>query len=109
MRSMEQIVRPGIGVGPVILGQTEDAVRDLLGHPAEFEVIDYGDGEENHQLRYPSLGLDLTFAEEDSYRLGSICSESVQALLCGQGIIGLLEAEALRVAEGLLGTSLRDR
>ena len=50
-------------------------VKSLLGAPDEQEEFTHSDGDEAHSYYYYEWGLDLTFEEDDGYRLSYISIE----------------------------------
>ena len=37
-------IKPGVGVGPLVLGMTQDEVREILGEPETVETAKHDDG-----------------------------------------------------------------
>jgi len=66
---------PGKGIDGLKLGMTESMVKSLLGAPDEQEEFTHSDGDEAHSYYYYEWGLDLTFEEDDGYRLSYISIE----------------------------------
>ncbi len=96
MKTLEQRILPGIGLGLICLGHREHEVRAILGEPTEIFLEDFGDKKEaEHNWKYHQHGLFLSFAEEDDYRLSIITTQSEWATLGGGPIIGLTETELL--------------
>ena len=101
-------IHPGVGVGALRLGMSEDEVRGLLGEPEESESRDYGDGVETRDWEYDSVGLSLSFDAEDDFRLGAIIVSDVHATLVGVPVVGLSEAQLLETSFGALGPPVLD-
>jgi hypothetical protein len=89
-------IRPGIGLGNLKFGASQEQVRAYLGEP---EVID-DSGVPSGWLpwQYPTIGVDASFDEEYSYRLLSLSIRNEKATLFGHRIIGLSSKSALETA-----------
>jgi hypothetical protein len=65
---------PGIGIGEIQYGITEDKLISTMGKPDkidEEEVIE-GSGDWYRELWYSPRNLSFSFSKEDNYRLGTI-------------------------------------
>jgi len=94
------IIKPLIGVDSIILGSTRDEIKNLLGAPTKSSKDK--DGKVTFDIwEYDKLGLELQFSSDDDYRLGMITVENKEATLDGHKIVGLGEAEFLRLAKNM--------
>lgn len=108
MRDIEHDIRPGVGLGALRLGSSEQSVRALLGDPPDVKEVDYGDGINTHVWEFKTLSLSLSFSEDDGYRLGTITTSYEWATLGDSRIVGLTEAELLENDFGGLGSPKLD-
>ena len=91
---LDQEIHPGIGIGDVILGLTMDEARKCIGEPDKVEIAEFSNvGETDYEWTYSHLELELSFCQDDHYRLGSIASRSAQVIFEGARLIGLSEVE----------------
>ena len=95
MRDLEQSIRPGVGLGCLLLGTSRRDVRALLGEPINKREAREIDGVITHTWDYEWLGIQLIFQSDDSYRLGSIKTSYEWATLGNSRIVGLSESELL--------------
>jgi len=93
--NIEHNIRPGIGLGALVLGLSENSVRDLIGDPSDIREVDYGDGINTHVWEFEVLELSLSFSEDEDYRLGMIATSFECSMLRGSRIVGLSEAKLL--------------
>lgn len=65
---------PGIGIGEIQYGMTEDDLIKLLGKPDKIDVEEYveGSGDWHRVLWYSQRNLNFTFNKDDDFRLGTI-------------------------------------
>jgi len=65
---------PGIGVGEIEYGMTEEEVIKHLGKPDKIDEEEYveGTGDWHRVLWYSPRNVNFTFNKEDDYRLGTI-------------------------------------
>lgn len=96
-------IEPGIGVGPVKFGMTEDELVELLGEPSIIEQEEYIEdkGGWHRVLHYPHLHLNFTFDKEDGYRLGTITIEGPNVLLFDKDLFGLPKAIVISFIAGV--------
>ncbi len=103
IQDFQHDIQPGVGLGPLRLGSTQDQVLSLLGEPTTREYSEPGRPTPFHDWEYAELGLDLHFSADDDYRLGTISTESTSAKLNWQYPVGMTEDELLRCDFGGLG------
>lgn len=104
MYEIEHDILPGIGLGQLMLGMREHAVRSLLGDPSETSEQGSSDGREpNHHWKYEWKNLALTFGADEDYRLVTITTSFEWAALRGSRIVGLDEKQLLKSDFGGLG------
>jgi hypothetical protein len=108
MPQLEHDIKPGRGLGDLLLGSPEHAVREILGEPTTQTDSDYGDGQITRDWEYYDLGVSLSFNEDEDLRLGLITTENAGASLHGLAIIGLSEQELLSADFGGLGPPVLD-
>lgn len=84
-------IKPGIGVGEVHYGMTEQEVISKLGRPDRVDESEYveGIGNINRELWYSSRNITFTFDEEDDFRLGVITIMGSSYRLFGKELFGL--------------------
>jgi hypothetical protein len=83
-------IKPGIGIGQIKFGISEEQLIAILGKPIfvkEGEYIEKS-GDYSRELFYQK-DLSFTFDTEDSYRLGLITIRNSGHLLYGRDLIGL--------------------
>lgn len=80
-------ILPKIGIDNIKLGMTKHDVQSKLGAPAHKE-----NQAEEEVWEYDS-GIELSFQEEDDYRLSSITVIAESALLDSKPIVGITEEE----------------
>lgn len=80
-------ILPKIGIDNIKLGMTRHDVQSKLGAPANKEKQT-----EEEVWEYDS-GIELSFQEEDDYRLSSITVIAESALLDSKPIVGITEEE----------------
>ena len=78
-------IRPGIGLGDVLFGQSVEDVERLFG-PAPESEFERDDEGSVHTLAYPADGVHLFFYEEDGFRLGSIEISLAAGVYCLFGV-----------------------
>jgi hypothetical protein len=96
---------PTAGIGPAIFGMSRDEVRAVLGRPDKTEVVRHSDDSTEEGWEYLLAGLDLTFCDDEEWRLSAIRLHRNTGILRGEQIIGISEAE-LHDACRRLGYSL---
>ena len=69
---------PGVGINELKFGLQKSDVKSLLGTPDEFEKYSYTNDENNltEVWYYDDLGLDVSFDDDDDWKLGLISIES---------------------------------
>lgn len=85
-------IKPGQGVGCLKYGMYRTDVEKLLGEPdlsSREQFTDASGRDLFWSYEYFSLGLTLTFGQEDNYRLGMITVSYGAGRLFGQDVIGL--------------------
>ena len=91
-----QIIKPGIGLGFIRLGSTEQVVRSLLGQPTSVQNSSYPDGDSSLDLEYDDLMLSLVFYESDSFRLSTITTSDEKSVFNGINIVGMSESQLVQ-------------
>ena len=87
-------IRPGIGIGDIILGLTMDEVRKRIGEPDQVEIKEFSMvGETDYEWTYSHPELRLSFSQDVHYRLDGITSSTAQTTFEGVRLIGLSEVE----------------
>ena len=89
-------IKPGIGIGQIKFGISEEELVALLGQPYSIKEGEYveNSGDLNRELIYQE-GLSFTFDSEDDYRLGCISIRNQGHKLFGRDLIGM-PIEAVR-------------
>ena len=84
------IIEPGIGIGEIKFGLTEDELMSILGAPTRSEHCEYieGRGDWYKDLIYEKINLGFTFDKEDNYRLGNINVAGFGYYLFGDDLFG---------------------
>lgn len=82
-------IKPGIGIGEIKFGITEDELIRLLGKPHYIKYGEYikDSGDLNRELIY-RIVLSFTFDSEDNYRLCTISVNDSGYKIYGRDIIG---------------------
>jgi hypothetical protein len=103
-------IRPGIGVGPLVLGVEMDDVIAEIGEPETAQTEVDPDGSTDDVWIYETSGLILTFSDDYDWRLGAITVEDPSISFNGHRWIGLSEDEFLALwrNEGLGDIALDD-
>ncbi|MEM9378576.1 MAG: hypothetical protein AAGB93_01410 [Planctomycetota bacterium] len=99
MIDFEHEVKPGVGIGALLLGMTRDEVRERIGDPTEIERTDVA-GVTDENWSYDALQLRLSFGEDDEWRLWSINSSCPWATLEGVRVVGICESDLLALDFG---------
>ena len=98
-------ILPGIGVGLIRFGVTENDVIAIFGTPDLVEQCEYieGAGDWHKTLSYFRKNICFTFDEEDDYRLGTISILGPSYFLFEKELLGKTKEEVKRiiVAESL--------
>jgi len=83
-------IQPGIGIGQIKFGISEEQLIAVLGKPLFVKEGEYveNSGDYNRELFYQE-DLSFTFDSEDSYRLGLITIRHQGHTLFGRDLIGL--------------------
>lgn len=102
MIDFEHDVKPGVGIGPLLLGMTRDEARERIGDPTEIEQTDVAGVKEHWS--YDALQLRLSFGEDDEWRLWSITSSYPWATLEGVRVVGIGGSDLLAIDFGREGT-----
>lgn len=65
---------PGVGIGPIEYGITEEELISIIGEPDKIDEEEYveGTGDWHRVLWYSARNLHFTFDKEDGYQLGTI-------------------------------------
>ncbi len=84
-------ILPGIGLSSIKFGMTRPEVEKVLGKPDEQEISSYSDDDENmnDSWVYHELGLDLSFDEDDDWRLVILSVSSEDYTLMGKDLMGM--------------------
>lgn len=91
-----QVIRPGIGLGNILLGSKEQSVRSLLGQPSSVQNSSYPDGDSSRDMEYDDLMLSLVFYESDSFRLSTITTSDEKSVFNGINIVGMSESQLVQ-------------
>lgn len=94
-------ILPGIGINGLKFGSRGRAILEKLGRPENKDVNKFSDGSSTITWNYDRLGIALSFASEDDWRLDSITIQNQDAKLLGRDWIGLSELELLQAASRL--------
>lgn len=67
-------INPGIGIGSIKFGISEDQLVSILGKPDQVDEAEYVEGHSDwHRVFwYTTRNVHFTFNKEDDYRLGTI-------------------------------------
>lgn len=97
MSKQHTSIVPGIGLGDITFGMSREEVEQLLGTPQAKTVTSYDDSGEDlsDSWEYHELRLDLSFEEEEDWRLSIISASSEDYTLEGKELIGLEMEELL--------------
>lgn len=85
-------IQPLRGFGDVLLGMTRQEIVSILGQPAKKTEESYGTAEVDENWEYARLGIILSFAEDDDWRLGTITFEASDTILLGNHLLQQPEA-----------------
>ena len=80
-------ILPKTGIADIKLGMTKKEILNLLGQPLSKEENPEEDIWEFNN------DIELSFQQDDAYRLSSIIVSNIHALLNGKNIIGINEAD----------------
>ena len=97
MKLISKKIKAGIGVGELKFGISKDNVKKILGEPENREKYSYSNSEKDltETWYYKGLGLNISFDEEDNWRLCLITIESETYILQNQIFIGKDKKEIL--------------
>ncbi|QXP59018.1 hypothetical protein [Olleya sp. HaHaR_3_96] len=78
MKDISKKIKPGIGVGELKFGMSKNDAKKILGEPDSSEKYSYTNTEKDftENWYYSDLGLNISFDEEDNWKLGLITIES---------------------------------
>ena len=84
-------IQPGIGIGSIKYGITEDELIQILGKPDKIDEEEYVEesGDWHRVLWYSPRNINFTFDKEDNYRLGIITIMGSGYPLFGRELFGL--------------------
>ncbi|MBD5781552.1 hypothetical protein IEN85_18770 [Pelagicoccus sp. NFK12] len=88
-------VEPGIGIGSLTFGATQEQLVAILGEPDRI-TEDIASGEKSISCYYSSKGLSFHFHEENDFRLETIESSDPNVTLFGKTYIGRKRSELLK-------------
>jgi len=90
-------IRPGIGLGSLVFGNTREQVRALLGEPSEVEryALSEFEDDETEAWHYDELFLSLSFDQEHDWKLSSLAVSSDEYTLEGESLVGRKKDEIL--------------
>jgi hypothetical protein len=102
-------IKPGIGLGLLHFGFSQDAVRDLLGEPDEIELdemepveIEIESGEnQSITWHYDELDISLGFEKEYQWRLSTISVTDNFYQIAGEALVGMDEKSLMKKLSGL--------
>ena len=93
---MDQMIKPGVGLGEILLGSREASIRAMLGTPTSIRNVEHADGDSSRDWEYDSLMLSLVFSASDDYRLGTITTSSISSVFAGENVVGMPESRLLQ-------------
>ena len=97
-------IKPGIGLGLLHFGFTQDGVRDLLGEPDEIELDEFEEESEEGQSvtwHYDELDISIGFEKEYNWRLSTISVTDDFYHLQGEALVGLDEKSLMKKLSAL--------
>lgn len=92
---MSMNIIPFVGFGEIKFGQNMEAVKAILGEPEEAWEEEIIEGYSTHEFAYTDVGVQLSFSEDDDFRLGTISFMHKEFLFQGQAFIGLNEMDLM--------------
>jgi|TARA_B110000240_G_C13145312_1_gene302869 hypothetical protein len=97
MKQISKKIKTGIGVGELKFGISKDDAKKILGEPDDCEKYSYSNTEKDltEIWYYKNLGLNISFDEDEDWRLGSITIESETYLFENSIFIGQDKNEIL--------------
>ncbi len=95
--TLDYIIKPGIGMGPLKFGMYRNQVQDILGVPDEIEQNNDEGDEIDVTWYYDNLDLVLYFDEEDDYRLSNIEIDNQEVILFGSKLSSINLAQATQL------------
>jgi len=103
MKQISKKIKTGIGVGELKFGISKDEAKKILGEPDECEKYSYSNTEKDltEIWYYKDLGLNISFDEEEDWRLGLITIESETYLFENKIFIGQNKNEILSKLKNL--------
>lgn len=103
------VIKPLVGVDDLLLGSDRDAVVQSLGTPDRVRSKTWPDKSDSEHWEYDRLAVDVTFASNDDYRLGTIAVRNERAELNGLCLIGLKQEDFLgRIKSAGIDVALED-
>lgn len=99
MKDSIKEIKPGIGLGQLKFGMERDDVNSLLGEPTRVDTYAYSaEGNEmTEDWFYDSLGLSVSFDQEEGWKLTTVSIEKEGYLLGDIDLIGKTESELLEI------------
>jgi hypothetical protein len=91
-------IHPGVGLGELKFGDSQEQVKSALGEPEEIEA-ETEEGDETVTWYYWEQGVTAHFSESEDYKLGVLQIDNPEATLAGKKYIGLAEKELLAAIE----------
>ena len=84
-------IEPGLGIGDIRYGITEEELISLMGRPDKVEEMEYvqGNGDWHRELWYSPRSVHFTFDKDDDYRLGTITIMGSGFTIFGEDLFGL--------------------
>ena len=89
---------PFFGFEPFVLGRNREQLKAAAGAPESISQEEFLEGAQQESWHYPSAGVELDFAKEDGWRLGSITIDSPEIDIRGTRFIGMEERQLLKAA-----------
>jgi hypothetical protein len=107
MKQISIEIKPGIGIGELKLGISKDKATEILGIPEKRDKYSYSNTDKDltETWFYEKLGLNISFDEEDKWKLSLITIESEPYSLGKHICIGqekkkvLSELEILKITD----------
>ena len=96
-----QEIKIGNGVGQLKFDTTREQVLKIIGEPEEKESFSLSelDGDKTESWHYDTLGLSLSFDEENNWLLSSIAISNEDYTLNGEVLIGKTREAAIKLME----------
>lgn len=94
-------IKPLIGIDKLIFGLSKEAVKKLLGNADDVDLVKHSDGLTHELWTYNKTQIELSFNQEDDWKLGAIDIFNNDFLIKNTKIIGLDEVKFIEKFEKL--------